>query len=283
MLRQKELDRLQNGRQSIKQPPTQFGQNQALTKLYALQLPPGEKPLPASELPPLEGTVDHLPGAEDLHKTTLIGEDGALLDPTAKDSDETMTKNTQLSLRTMEGFAKSSSKTGYIMMKKTEWEQVLAAIRSLKDDKSNLKQENSNLTTENKKLTNTNTKLSNELEGMANQKGRRGKKGPSQVKQEQKADVVAKIKDYTKDVLFRTVKFAVPGKQLDAATKTVWNAIKDNLQLDKGPKPLTLKEFTEIYESVVLSELSSRRQYVQTRCKLAATGTKFVYHCVYFA
>lgn len=275
LLRQKEKDRLQSGRQSIK-PPSQLEQNLALTKLYTLQLPGGEKPPPTSELPPLAGTVDPLTGAKDLHKTPLFGEDGALIERSATDSDETMTKPNQLTVRTIEGFAKPGSKSGYITMKKAEWEQVLGAIKSIKDDRTNLKQENASLTAENKKLTHANTKLSDEIEGLANQKGRKGKKGSSHVKHEQKKDVVDKIKDYVKDVLFRTVKFALPGVHLEAATKTVWEAIKDNLQLDKGPKPLTLEVFTEVYESVVLSELSNRRQYVQTRCKIAATGTKFV-------
>jgi len=93
----------------------------------------------------------------------------------------------------------------------------------------------------------------------------RGKKGKQSRKAEQKQDVKGAIKDYVKTILFRTIKFAGPGDELNLATKKVWAGIKDKKRLDKGPNKLAEKDFVEIYESAVSGALSDQRQYVQTR------------------
>ena len=127
--------------------------------------------------------------------------------------------------------------------------------------------------------------LEKEYEKLKKQKAK-GRKSKSSVSREDEAndDVKAAIKTFVRDVMFRTVKFAVPGDSLNAASTQVWNGIKDKLKLDKGPNAITLEDFAEIYGGSILKELSARRQYSQTRCKLAADGTELVYcfHFVYF-
>ena len=78
-------------------------------------------------------------------------------------------------------------------------------------------------------------------------------------------------------MLFQTVKFAPEGTQLSAATKMVWDAIKDNQKLDEAPKNLTVKKFTDICASQVQACLLERRQCVQTRGKNACEGASLAW------
>ena len=114
---------------------------------------------------------------------------------------------------------------------------------------------------------------------------KRSKSKPGSRKNEQNEDVKESVKEFVKKVLFRTVKFAQPGKELKAATQAVWIGVKDAHHLDTGPKPLTESDFVEIYDSYILSCLSDCRQYAQTRGEVAAKGTiwcNFVFCSVYF-
>ena len=164
------------------------------------------------------------------------------------------------------------------------WQAVLTDLKAALDEKKSLQKDNKALTDENTKLTQENEQLTEDLEGyeeikakyekMSAKKPRgKGKQGLISRKEEQNSDVVKAISSHIKEVLFRTHKFVLPGDELTKAAKLVWVAIKDNLKLDKGPSALTQDDFVEIYDSVILSELSARRQYCQTRCKLAADGT----------
>jgi hypothetical protein len=85
-------------------------------------------------------------------------------------------------------------------------------------------------------------------------------------------DVNVEIDKYVKEILFRNVKFAQPGKELNRATKMVWAAIKDKQGLDAGDDGMTEDEFLDIYSSSVASALSGRRQYCQTRALSAVKG-----------
>ena len=96
------------------------------------------------------------------------------------------------------------------------------------------------------------------------------KKGKTAAKFMQAEDVNNAIDAHVKDHLFRIVKFAQPGKELNSATQMVWLAIKDKLKLETGPKKLDLAEFTEIYSSHVSTAISDRRQCAQSRSQAAA-------------
>lgn len=288
LLRQREQQRLQTGRKNIQVSSAGGGVNKQLQKQYSLAIP-ATKPPATSSPPPLQGSVHLLPGAENLDKTSLFAEGGPLYLGT-KDQESTMAPHKTITIRTIEGFAKETPDGRYIKMKSEEWQQVLGAIKGLKDDRTNLNAKVSSLTQENKKLAGNSTKLAKDVQNLeaqaksaTKQKKKAGQKASR--KDEQADDVVDAVEEYVKLVLFRTIKFALPGKQLERATTQVWEGIKDKLQLDKGPDPMTVTDFVDIYESVVLSSLSDRRQYMQTRCKLAAQGTKFAYcglFCLFF-
>ena len=100
----------------------------------------------------------------------------------------------------------------------------------------------------------------------------RTKKGKQSRKAEQKQDVKTAIKDFVKNILFRTHKFAAPGDELNLATKKVWAGIKDKKRLEKGPNELTEKDFVEICDSVVSAALSDQRQCIQTRISATIKG-----------
>jgi hypothetical protein len=109
-------------------------------------------------------------------------------------------------------------------------------------------------------------------------KKRMKKGGKNNRSDEQATDVQDAIKEYVKDVLFRNVKFAqLENNELEKATIKVWNGIKEHLKLEEGTSPLNQADFVEIYDTCVLTNLSVRRQYTQTRGHSAAKGTYFVY------
>ena len=102
-------------------------------------------------------------------------------------------------------------------------------------------------------------------------KKRKGKAGSR--KHEANTDVIAAIDAYVKGILFRTVKFAQVGHELQSVTKVVWDEIKGKKKLEVGANPMTLTDFTEIYDSSILKSLSDCCQYIQTRCQDACEGT----------
>lgn len=89
-------------------------------------------------------------------------------------------------------------------------------------------------------------------------------------KLERSKDIEKEIGTTVKETLFRTVKFAQPGKELATATKRVWNVVKIRLNLEEEPKCLDFDEFNRIYAPVVQHNLSLCRQYVQSRSQEAA-------------
>ena len=92
-------------------------------------------------------------------------------------------------------------------------------------------------------------------------------------KHEANTDVIAAIDTYVKGILFRTVKFAQVGRELQSVTKVAWDGIKGKKKLELGANPMTLTHFAEIYDSSILKSLSDRCQYIQTRCQDASKGT----------
>lgn len=107
-------------------------------------------------------------------------------------------------------------------------------------------------------------------EAQAKLKESHAKKSKS-TKQEQSGDIVEKIDDHVKDILFRTVKFA-SNTVLNGQTVKIWDALHERYKWDKIPG-LDRGEFVRIYASAVQSKLSACRQYVQSRCLDAAHGT----------
>jgi len=97
-----------------------------------------------------------------------------------------------------------------------------------------------------------------------------GKKSTGRKKLQAKKDVIDAIHHHVREITFRTVKFAQPGKEIAAKTKDVWHQIKDKQNLDNPSSGLNEHKFVEIYAPVVQSELSLARQYVQTRGQNAA-------------
>lgn len=190
--------------------------------------------------------------------------------------------------------AKTHTNGKSVQLTSAKWNCLLVDLQTAMNGQTQAEKQNKNVAAENRKLTTENAKLveendhlTEELEELREQlkeqasesskkKRGRGKKAVICRKDEQKDDVKKAVTEHIKDVLFRTHKFALPGDALKGATKLVWVAIKDGLKLDKGPNAITEEDFIEIYESLVLSVLSDRRQYAQTRCKKAADGTDFV-------
>jgi hypothetical protein len=97
-----------------------------------------------------------------------------------------------------------------------------------------------------------------------------GKKITGRKKSEAKKDVIDAIHHHVREITFRTVKFAQPGKEIASKTKDIWHQIKDKQNLNNPSSGLNEAKFVEIYAPVVQSELSLARQYVQTRGQNAA-------------
>ena len=160
----------------------------------------------------------------------------------------------------------------HVMLAKADWDKVLGRIG---DYRANLDEQ----VKANKKLGKEVTTLTEHVSDRDDiiaelKKGSKSRKSATtnNRKDEQKDDVVAEIFTFVKEVLFRNTKFARPGPELKRATKGVWEGIKEKLKLEEGADPLDLANFTEIYDSCVLSALSGRRQYTQTRCLEACKG-----------
>ena len=83
-------------------------------------------------------------------------------------------------------------------------------------------------------------------------------------------DLKPPIQRNVREALFRTRKFVSEGQPIMDATAVVYRNLKGKLKLD-----MSEEDFCAIYHPYVQSCLSDRRQYVQTRCEIAAKG-KFV-------
>ncbi len=141
--------------------------------------------------------------------------------------------------------------------------------------KEDLKQTQTALTqvTQHKnRLVTQNKVLRLELVEVQNQiKANRDKNGGKSTKDERSTDITKEISTFVKETLFRTIKFAQPGKEMTTtATLRVWNGIKERLNLEEPPKGLDFGEVYRIYFPVVQTELSLARQYVQSRSQDAA-------------
>ena len=201
------------------------------------------------KLPPLKASVEPIKQTEG---TFLFA--GEEIDVNS-DSTMPVTKFTRASLG-----AKFNKQDRTYTLSKDNFNDCLEEIKKLQELNGNLKG----------KVRDLEDKVAH-LEAIAKKKPNSSK---SNRKHEQNEDVVKAVCDYVRDVLFRNVKFAPPGAQLKSACKMVWAGIRDKLKLDKGPSPLSEKDFEEIYASAVLTALSGRRQYVQTRAEIAAKGEK---------
>ena len=172
---------------------------------------------------------------------------------------------------------RSNKESGTLTVKTADYNKMEQENKQMKKDLGELPAKNQRLTHENGKLLDENKVLRSELatlrEKLSRMSKRRGRKGVPNRKSEQNDDVKEAITDYVKGVLFRTVKFAQSGDQLTKACKLVWEGIKDKKKLEIGDDSLTEEDFCEIYESVVGTCLSLRRQYVQTQTQKAAEGT----------
>lgn len=166
-----------------------------------------------------------------------------------------------------------------VKMTKRSYDNLSKELKTSKTSISKLKDEKKELLNQVKQKDTAILELTAKLEK------KRSKSKPGSRKDEQSEDVKESVKEFVKKVLFRTVKFAQPGKELKGASQAVWKGVKDTHQLDKGPKPLTEGDFVDIYDSYILSCLSDCRQYAQTRGEVAAKGTiwcNFVFGSVYF-
>ena len=280
VLARQKKQRLQVGRGNIIIGAPAAGKLHDLQKQHSLPNSSSEEP------PPLKGTVEPAPGAAKFAtKRSLFADDNKEL---------TMTAPKFMSLREMEKMGKETNDKKTVWVSKSNWSKLLDQIKAIKGNNSDLFNQNKilhktnkDLVVEIKELRDENTKLVEDYEELeqtskevltTTRQNRGVTKAQNPRKDEQKEDVKKAIAWFVKAVLFRTHKFVQPGDALEKATKLVWAGIKDTLELDKGPNAMDEASFVEIYDSVVLSELSNRRQYHQGRCwKNAAWGTKFAY------
>ena len=223
--------------------------NRELAKHFSLQVPNQQKQQSpfGKELPPLKPTVEPINRTEGPSFVAAAETDEASTMP--------VTKFTKAGLG-----AKYNKSDKTYSVPKDSFIDCLVEIKSLQDENGELVARVEELEQE-----------VADLEALAKKKPNSSK---SSRKIEQNEDVVKAVSEFVRDVLFRNVKFAPPGDKLKAACGMVWAGIKDKLKLDKGPRPLSELDFEEIYGSAVLTALSGRRQYVQTRSEIAAKGKK---------
>lgn len=260
LLQQKQTQRLSQGRGNI--PITnQYALPSDLQKQYNLAFTSTEPPPLKSTIepnPPIPNTV--FDSCQDESPTTL------------PESATAMSTIRQLNSKYTH---KLSNDKKTVTCTKSVWDSVMAELHKQHNDNEQIKKDNRILQQDN---INKNKEIDRleQIEKAHNKllkKKSKSKKGKGDSREDEaNEDVKSGIQAFVKDILFRTVKFAVPGDTLNAAAVQVWNAIKDNMKLDVGPNAITLEDFTEIYGATILRELSQRRQYCQTRCKLAADG-----------
>jgi chromosome segregation ATPase len=157
---------------------------------------------------------------------------------------------------------------------KDELKELKKEMKSYEKENYKLKKVNDALIKEKEALIDSKAALKTKLrqvidELMAERAGGRKKKSTKHL---QKQDVNEAIHNQVRDITSRNVKFAQAGTELTTVTSKIWTEIKDAQKLEQGDQPLDLKKFVHIYGSVVQSELSVARQYVQTRCQSAARG-----------
>lgn len=259
-----------------------------LQKQYSIPFRGSKTP----QLPPLRPTVPANPGASDCDSPAWLKDS---LNLTEEFADEASTmgktgnkqapkKDSYLSDSQIAGLAKDHDTTNYKVSKRG-WEKVLATIKKLREQAElahKLEEEKEELEEQYNSTKLTNQDLVKQLADKEDfktkyetllAKRKKGKKGNDR-KDEQKDDVKDAITTFVKDVLFRNVKFAKPGKTLTHACGLVWDGVKEKLKLEEGSSPLKSEDFAEIYDSHVLSCLSNARNYVATRSKIAADGKK---------
>ena len=231
--------------------------DQQLAKHFSLEVPyPQKQQTPfGKELPPLKPSVE-----------PVIGTEGPNFVARAEIEEESLSTMVSKFTKTALG-AKYNKNDKTYTLPKDNFLECLAEIKKLRG-------ENEELVGRNGELEGQVDELEKEIAELAARAKKKPNSSKSSRKMEQNEDVVKVVCDFVKDVLFRNVKFAPPGAKLKAACGMVWAGIKDKLKLDKGPRPLTQLDFEEIYGSAVLSALSGRRQYVQSRCEIAAKGKK---------
>ena len=221
-----------------------------------------------------------------------VNEDGTSKAPSRKKkTGKDTTKASAVTKKTAKAPAKASAVTvsedgKSVSMSKGHWKMKVNSVIVLRRDKAerdativthkeDLKQTQTALTlvTENKnRLVTQNKVLRMEVVELQNQiKANRDKNGGKSTKDERSTDITKEISTFVKETLFRTIKFAQPGKEMTTtATLRVWNGIKERLNLEEPPKGLDFGEFYRIYYPVVQTELSLARQYVQSRSQDAA-------------
>ena len=239
-----------------------------LQKSYSLL--PGT---PSPEIPPLQPAGHKLPSVSISPFAYSFSQGNSnsesTLDKISFESDPTMTT-------TLQRMAKASKDGKTVTITASNWAKVLEEIKKKTKIYDDLTKTNKSLETSLAESQELIEELQEEVNSL--KKTKKGKaKGR---KSEQKHDVQKAIDDFVKQVAFRTIKFARPGNELKAACNLIWEGIKDKMRLDKGPSPLDLEDFRDIYESKVLSSLSERRQYFQTRCSEAAKGKFNLWFCV---
>lgn len=225
--------------------------DQQLAKQFSLSDKIGTRPTPFSDkLPPLNPSVRPVNGA---------GATSFLAPEEINDEEDSSTMPVSKFTKSALG-ARYNKQDRTYTVPKDKFNECLDEIRKLRELNGELSDQVRGL-----------EKEVADLEASAKKKPNSSK---SSRKVEQNEDVVKAVGDFVRDVLFRNVKFAPPGAQLRAACGMVWKGIKDKLKLDQGPRPLSQSDFEEIYGSAILSALSGRRQYVQTRSEIAAKGKK---------
>jgi hypothetical protein len=219
--------------------------------------------------------------------TPALNEDGTPKAPGTrkKKPGNDKTKASAVTKKTGTSAVTTSEDGKSVSMSKGHWRLKLSSITVLKRDvgerdatiltqKEDLKQTQHALTlvTEQKNdLVIQNRDLRMEVVEVQKQiKANRDKNGGKSTKHEQSTDITKEISTFVKETLFRTIKFARPGQEMTTATQRVWNGIKGRLKLEEPPKSLDFGEFYRIYYSVVQTELSLARQYVQSRSQDAA-------------
>lgn len=263
---QKEKQRKQLGRAS--QEPS------AATRLKAAVTPDNLKKqleqtikYPERPLPPLNPTV------KSYQKQNTPDS------PSNQDNPNKMSgSSTPFSLRAVTGAVKDVDNGKNVKIKKEIYNELIQEFKKVRSTNTQLTDNCKRLTDSVKKLSkagSTKDATIKTLQAKVTELSQKRKKGKLGRKDDQVSDVNEAINTYVKDVLFRTVKFAQPGKELRKATTAVWEGIKGKMKLEEGPSPLSLEDFIEIYDGVVLTALSGRRQYAQTRCEVAAQGTTF--------
>jgi hypothetical protein len=156
---------------------------------------------------------------------------------------------------------------------RTETKKLKMAHKDLEKEKTDWEKERAGLVSEIQQLKRE-LRASGGSTNPKKRKAKAAKMDPNARKDERKKDVASKISEFMKHVTYRTVKFSSVGDHLKGVTASIYDGIKDELKLDEGDEPIDEDEFVDIYSGFVLTELSNRRQYSQTRVQGASKGTQ---------